>query len=691
MAGQLLPKANTKLILLALAMCGLSVCAAESALDLTTVPFEKLVETDVITASKLAKQISDAPSAVSIVTAADIRTFGYRTLADVINSMRGLYTTYDRRYQYLGGRGFGSPGDYTGRIMLLVDGNALQDNIYNQAYIDHSGLVDLELVDRVEYVPGTGSVTYGNNALLGIINIVTKKGRDFNSAELSADVFSFGGQKQRVTFGKQFDNGVNLLVSASTLHSAGQTLYIPYFDAIGLNGGIATNRDYERSQRFFAKLDLKDLSIEAAKSARTKASPFPRKENAFNLIYDLIDESTSVSARYDFDLTDNIKASSHLYYGRYDDKAIRQYGFVDPLEQYRKNNNQGQWWGLDQKFVLTTFQQQTVVLGAEYRNDFKQVFSPVALTDQFTESGVYYYAPFNNKTYSAYLTDEIILNDKLTANLGVRYDKPRAMDCSVTPCMAYAKKAAISPRVAVSYMPDAETTLKASYSEAFRLPNPNEVGSPDTDALLRSEHVAAGELVLQYAWSPTLNVTGSIYQYRLMDQHYYRSATGEEFFDGKSKTSGFEAQLDKSWDNDIQLRSSIALQNAIDTEGKRFVNSPKVMAKLNLSIPVFNNRWRAGVEAQYLGARITKDVRDSDYVVIRPGRLLPGTGLINVTLTSAQKWNGIATSFSIKNLLNKQYQVPSSAVRVSDAGDILDANQMDGRSFWLQLTYDFWR
>jgi iron complex outermembrane receptor protein len=43
-----------------------------------------------------------SPSAVAIVTAEDIRAYGYRTIADVLNSMRGLYTTHDYRYAYMG-------------------------------------------------------------------------------------------------------------------------------------------------------------------------------------------------------------------------------------------------------------------------------------------------------------------------------------------------------------------------------------------------------------------------------------------------------------------------------------------------------------------------------------------------------------------------------------------------------------
>ncbi|MBP8169851.1 MAG: TonB-dependent receptor, partial [Azonexus sp.] len=81
---------------------------AASSEDLADLSLEQLMQREVVWASKIAQQISDSPSAVAIVTAADIRAYGYRTIADVINSMRGLYTTYDRRYQYMGGRGFGA-------------------------------------------------------------------------------------------------------------------------------------------------------------------------------------------------------------------------------------------------------------------------------------------------------------------------------------------------------------------------------------------------------------------------------------------------------------------------------------------------------------------------------------------------------------------------------------------------------
>src|ERR1051326_2621470 len=53
-------------------------------------------------ASKYLQKVTSAPAAVSIVTAEDIKNFGYRNLADVLRGVRGLYVTYDRNYSNFG-------------------------------------------------------------------------------------------------------------------------------------------------------------------------------------------------------------------------------------------------------------------------------------------------------------------------------------------------------------------------------------------------------------------------------------------------------------------------------------------------------------------------------------------------------------------------------------------------------------
>jgi outer membrane receptor for ferrienterochelin and colicins len=142
-------------------------------------------------ASKYQQRLSEAPSSVSIVTEDDIKKYGYQTLADVLRSVRGLYVSYDRNYSYLGMRGFSRPGDYNGRVLLLINGHRVNDNIYDSAFLGNEFPLDLDLIDRVEVIRGPSSSIYGNNALFGVINIITKQGRDFDSAEVSGEAGSF--------------------------------------------------------------------------------------------------------------------------------------------------------------------------------------------------------------------------------------------------------------------------------------------------------------------------------------------------------------------------------------------------------------------------------------------------------------------------------------------------------------------
>ena len=77
---------------------------------------EQLLNTKVSTASRYLQTIKEAPAAVTIISGEEIRRYGFRTLAEALNSISGFFLTDDRNYTYLGVRGFGRPSDYTNRV-----------------------------------------------------------------------------------------------------------------------------------------------------------------------------------------------------------------------------------------------------------------------------------------------------------------------------------------------------------------------------------------------------------------------------------------------------------------------------------------------------------------------------------------------------------------------------------------------
>ncbi|HTZ17286.1 MAG TPA: TonB-dependent receptor plug domain-containing protein, partial [Dissulfurispiraceae bacterium] len=236
--------------------------------DLKKLSLEQLMDIEVESvygASRYEQKVTEAPSSVSIITADDIKKYGYRTLADILRSVRSFQITNDRNYSYIGVRGFGRTGDYNSRILLLVDGHRINDNIYNQALVGEDFIIDIDLIERVEIIRGPGSSLYGNNAYLAVINVITRKAGDVGGVETSVAGGSFSAYKGRVSYGNNFGNNAYGVFSASGLDSKGpHSLFYKEYDTPETNNGITNNTDYERSQSFFGKVGYGDLTLESA-------------------------------------------------------------------------------------------------------------------------------------------------------------------------------------------------------------------------------------------------------------------------------------------------------------------------------------------------------------------------------------------------------------------------------------------
>jgi len=235
---------------------------------LSTLPLEELMQMRVVTtASRFAQPISDAPSSVVVLTAGDIRDFGWHTLADALATLPGLYVTNDRNYAYVGARGFLRPGDYNSRFLLLVDGVRVNDAVYDQALVGTEGLLDMDMVKRIEFVPGPGSAVYGSNALFGVINVVTRDGSGLSGVQGTFAGGTQGERKARTSYGWHGQNGADVLLSASAFTRTSRDLYFPEFDAPATDGGIARRMDWDRAQNFLVKASFGAMTLSASHAA----------------------------------------------------------------------------------------------------------------------------------------------------------------------------------------------------------------------------------------------------------------------------------------------------------------------------------------------------------------------------------------------------------------------------------------
>ena len=354
-----------------LLQCAHAAQAGDGDIDtLSTLPLEDLMQMRVVTtASKFAQPISDAPSSVVVLTAADIRDFGWHTLADALATLPGLYVTNDRNYAYLGARGFLRPGDYNSRFLLLVDGVRVNDAVYDQALIGTEGLLDMDMVKRIEFVPGPGSAVYGSNALFGVINVVTRDGSGLSGLQGALTGGTQGERRARTSYGWHGQNGADLLLSASAFNRTGRDLYFAEFDTPDTNNGIARRLDWDRAQNFLVKGSVKGVTLSASHVARTKGVP----TGSFGAVFDTPnrtrDTQTSIGLTWSAQVAPALALAAQVQSGQADYVGTGLYPDDTGAIRLNIDGAHARWYGASVNATLTNLPRQKIVLGAELGRD----------------------------------------------------------------------------------------------------------------------------------------------------------------------------------------------------------------------------------------------------------------------------------------------------------------------------------
>jgi len=625
--------------------------AAPQLIDL---PFEQLVMLEVSSASRYTQKIGEAPAAAVVVHADEIRAYGYRTLADVLRSMPGLYVTDDHSWSYIGVRGFSRPGDYNTRVLLLVDGNRANDNIYNQAYIGSEFLVDIDMIDRVEFVPGPGASSYGDNAFFGVINVITKSASSLQGAIVSAEAGSHDSYKTGFRYGQKLDNGAEVVAAVTHYDSQGRDWFFPEY------GATAHSLDEERYSKFFAKLHYQEWTFEGGYMKRPRHNPAAPYSSVFgDERMETVDTHAFANAAYNTALSETLQFSGSLYYGAFDYDGIYPYPGVLNIDRSR-----GRRAGAELRLLSTALDSHKLMGGIEYQKDLRQ------LQRNYDESPYLDYINSDQRPhkYGIFLQDEIVLRDDLMLNAGVRYDWYSQFGSTT------------NPRVALIYHPSPGNGLKLIYGSAYRAPNAyemfygDEAGEYRPNPDLRPERIKTYEAVLEHSFASRWHGTMSLFHYDVENLITQVEDSGTlMFMNGrKMHASGIELSADRQWAGGARLKGNISYQETRDKwDGSRPINSPRLLAKLGLIWPLPYS-WHAGAEVQYTSERRTTFGEADAYT------------LANLTLTRSNILKGLDVSLSAYNLFDKEYEDPA------DTGAFVqDILRQDGRTFRLKLDYRF--
>ena len=620
-------------------------------------------------ASKHEQPISEAPSDVSIVTKDDIKQYGYKTLADILDSVRGLYVTFDRGYHFVGIRGVNRPGDFGGRLLLNVNGHRFNNPLYDATLIGNDFELDVDLIERVEVVRGPSAALYGNNAFFGVINVVTRKGRDIggHGFEASASYGSFDSFSGRVSYGRQFTNGVELMLSGTWYESAGNPeIYYPEFSAE--NGGVIKNHDAEYARNIFASISYSGFTLEGLYGRREKELPnapyaavFSDKRN------ELWDERAYAELRYEREFEDDGRLKARAYFDHYAYEGTFAYDYMDPLNPdltVNRDTPWANWTGVELQGSRTFWERHRFTAGLEGRYDLElhqenfDVAPPATYIDQ------------TSTTYSlgVYAQDEFRIHRTLLLNAGVRYDYYDTFGSTV------------NPRAGLIYQPWAASTFKALYGQAFRAPNGYEFDYESADYKgnhdLSPETIRSYELVWQQDLGKHWRFTSSLFYNQIDDliTQGVDSGDGRLVFRNTDSVNvkGAEAEVEARWGRGFRGRLGYTFADAREDGGGHLDNSPQHVGKFQITVPIFKEKLSAGFELLALSSRRTVQ-----------GNQLDGQVIGNLTLLSREIVKNLEFSASIYNLFDTHYRDPASPDFTQDA------NPRDGRTFRVKLGYKF--
>jgi len=614
-------------------------------------------------ASLHVQSLEEAPANVTVISAADIRKYGYRTLEEALNSVRGFDVTYDRIYHYVGVHGFSLPGDFNTRFLVMLNGHALTDNIFdsNRFFGQDFGL-DMDLVQRIEVIRGPSSALYGSNGMFATINVVTNSPVDQPKFRLSSETGSFGEKKAILSSSMYLGHGANLLVSASMFNNRGQDFYFPEFDSPETRNGAARNVDGERGYHTFANLIWRGWDFVASFNSRDKEVPVGLFDsNVFAAPDNLLgDERSFLRILHSGDIGATGKLRWQVSYDRY--RVDEQFGIqTGNGVEYAGSIGHGDWIRpqIDYSFLVPKIGRLT--LGAQTQWNRRSVEQSTGPNSAFIQE-----LNTNRLQLGIFAQQELNLSARWKANVGLRYDHYEALVAN----------GSLSPRLALIYQQSPKVVYKFVYGHPFRNPSAYELYLNGLIKLpgdgLRPETAHTFEISMERKLGRGVAATVNLYNYqtRGLIQAVY-IVPGVQLFQNTDDVGsrGIEFELSgKAWGR-LEAVASLALQRAVyNSSGTRLNNSPGQVGKLRIALPVLRDKLTLSSSAQYLGSRYT----------LRGGSVRP-VFLSDATATTNRLFDQFDLQFGVRNLFGRVYYDPVAL--------LIDRLRGDGRSAFVKLIW----
>ncbi len=587
----------------------------------------------VVTATRIETPSREVGSSVTVITAKEIEEKQKTTVLEILRTVPALDVVQS------GGPGGttsifirGAKSEYT---LVLIDGIEMNDPSSAGRSYNFSNLTP-DNIKRIEIIRGPQSTLYGSDAIGGVINIITKKGKGKARGFVSLEGGSFSTLRETAGL-----SGGSKLLNFS--------LGLSRWDTDGIS---AANKKDGNSE----KDGYENTSI----SARLGVTPTENSDIDFILRYIKDKSDIDNFGGVGGDDPNNTAVGEQLFFRTQLRLALlgdlweQKLGFslTDYNRDYRNNTDtkhptdfsRGSYDGEELRFDwqhnLYLHETNTLTIGLENEEER-------AKSDYYSESAWgSYTSVFGKKTartISYYLQDQIKLWDSCFTTLGVRLDDHSRFGTKVT------------YRIASAYLiKQTGTKLKGTYGTGFKAPSLYYLYSEYGDEDLAPEESTGWDIGVEQAlfgFAKKLTIAATYFSNKFDNMIEYDSSTWMFTNVAAAKTEGVEVSASVRPTDDLTLQANYTYTKTKDkTTGEELLRRPK--NKLGITINYhFFDKGNVNLDIVYTGSR-----DDNDYSTWPAARVkLDSYTLVNLA-ASYQVTKSTQVFGRAENLLNKEYE-----------------------------------
>ncbi len=609
----------------------------------------KAIELELITvtASRAARRVSESPASVSILSTRQIMQSNTESIPDLLKNVEGVYT-YDASgvgsVGVVNMRGF--YGGMSSHQLVLIDG--IPQNKGKDKLVDWD-LIPLDNVESVEVMRGPASALYGDNAMSGVINIITKKPGDKPETRVLASYGSFDTQEYETsTAGKYKQLGYFLGASYKT--TEGFRRHCDY-DRTHVGG----NLDYaiNDAQQLWLALNYYEKNrgalpwaLSEAQIAQDRRQARPGTEN------DRSDETKNdISITHAWDVNSNVKTEGTFYY-KYDDAdSFYTSGATESTKKEQIENEDVYGFllkGSVNQEIMGLAHEFTAGVDLERdKFDYEEYTAPYQQRGALQQD----YEVKRDKI-GPYLQDEIKFGNALRLIGGIRYDRVAFDfdDIKNQNNSKVEKMTKATPRCGLLYTYQKDSSVYASYAQAFRTPTIGQMftyssANPD----LKPEEATNYEIGLHHCFNEFLKTNVSLYWMKLDNEIWYDYATSKYQNYGKTSHKGIETGLDfriiKRLSGFVNYSYSRAKNESGTYSGEYLTNIPIHKASSGLHFATgFGLSWDLAIT--YIGSSYIDSTNDNK--------------LLSYTTADTKvsfKYKAMKIFLAINNLSGKKYNL----------------------------------